>query len=109
MLPPRSNGWLLRARLAHYLGQWPSEVCSERSGDSEVVKPTVCMSKRKHKLWCGHFAGQADHNAVDRPLTLHFHPVSAAHGDIRAIRPLRDHPSTLGRVSHACASSTSSV
>ena len=50
------------------------------------------MAKRKHKLWCGHFAGQADHNAVDRPLTLHFDPVSAAPSHIRAIRTLRDHP-----------------
>jgi hypothetical protein len=97
MLPSRSNCWLLSARLARDLCYWPGDVGSEGSGDGEVVKPTVGMSKRKHKLGCGQFAGQADHNAVDRPLTLHFDPVSATPSDIRAIRPLGDHPFDVGQ------------
>src|SRR4051794_39345345 len=62
-----------------------------------MVKPAVGMSERKHELRCDHLASEPDHNAVDRPLTLHLYPVSTAPSDVRAIRPLRDHPFDVGQ------------
>jgi hypothetical protein len=61
-----------------------------------VVKPTVGMPEGEDEFRCGQFAGQADHNAVDRPLTFHLDPVPAP-SDLRAIRPLRDHSFDVGQ------------
>jgi hypothetical protein len=62
-----------------------------------VVKPTVGMSKGKHKLRRCQLARQPDGNTVDRPLTLHLHPVSATSSDIWPICPLRDYPLEVGK------------
>jgi len=62
-----------------------------------MMRPTVGMSERKHKPGCGQFASEPDDNTVDRPVTLHFDPVSAAPNDIRTIRRFATTPSTLGK------------
>jgi hypothetical protein len=61
------------------------------------MKPTIGMPERKHKLRSGELARQPDDDAVDRPLALHFDPISAAPSNIRAIRPLGDHPLDVGQ------------
>ena len=73
------------------------DVGRERSGHSEMVKPTVGMSKREDEFRCGQFASESDDDTVDRPLTLHFDPVAATPSDIRAIRPFRDHALDVGQ------------
>jgi len=65
MLPARSNGWLLFARLSHDLRNRSGEISTERSGDGEVVETPDGVLEREDELRRRYFACEGHNDAIN--------------------------------------------